>query len=129
MASATLVSQEIEDGQKLINALNEAGFPTDSAMWIYSSESETWELMLTSPTCDREGSLQAYREILSVFREVEPKLKIDWTALVAVSPKNEFIEGLRQLQLNWNIDLTGKRLINNLVKDFLIEDGYVYQIK
>jgi hypothetical protein len=129
MATTTLVSQEIEEGQRLIDALNEANLSIDSALWIYSSESETWELMLTSPTCDREGSLPAYREILSVFREVEPKLKIDWTSLTVVSPKNEFIKGLRQLQLNWHIDLTGKRLVNNVVKEFLIEDGYVYQIK
>jgi hypothetical protein len=129
MATATLVSQEIEEGQRLIDALNEAKLSIDSALWIYSSESETWRLMLTSPTCDIAGSLQAYKEILPIYHQVKPDLKIDWTALVAVSPKNEFIEGLRQLQLNWNIDLRGKRLVNNVVKDFLIEDGYVYQIK
>ncbi len=129
MATATLVGREIEEGQRLIDALNQAGFLTDSALWIYSSESETWRLMLTSPTCDRQGSLQAYREILSVFRKVEPELKIDWTSLVAVSPKHELIEGLRQLQLLWKIDFSGRRLTNNLVNMTIVEDGYVYQIK
>jgi hypothetical protein len=129
MATATLVGREIEEGQRLIDALNQAGFLTDSALWIYSSESETWRLMLTSPTCDRQGSLQAYREILAVFRKVEPELKIDWTSLVAVSPKHELIEGLRQLQLLWKIDFSGRRLTNNLVNMTIVEDGYVYQIK
>lgn len=129
MATATLVGREIEEGQRLIEALNEVGLSTDSALWIYSSDSETWRLMLTSPTCDREGSLQAYKEILSVFHKVEPELKIDWTALVAISPNHELIEGLRQLQLLWKINLSGKRLINNMVNMTLIEDSYIYQIK
>ena len=129
MATATLVGREIEEGQRLIDALNEADLPTDSALWIYSSDSETWRLMLTSPTCDREGSIQAYREIFSVFHDVEPELKIDWTTLVAVSPTHELIEGLRQLQLLWNINLSGKRMTNNMVNEFLVEDGYIYQIK
>jgi hypothetical protein len=68
-------------------------------------------------------------EILSVFRQVKPELKIDWTALVAVSPKHELIEGLRQLQQDWNLDLSGTRLTNNLIDRTWIEDAYIYQIK
>ncbi len=129
MATATLVSQEIEEGQKLIEALNSAGLLTDSALWIYSSDSERWRLMLTSELCDTHGSLEAYKQILSVFADVKPALKIDWTALVAVSPNHELIEGLRQRQRLWNMDLSGRRLVNDMVNMMLVEDGYVYQIK
>jgi hypothetical protein len=66
---------------------------------------------------------------LTVFRDVQPELKIDWTSLFAVSPKHELIEGLRQSQLHWNLNLSGKRLTNNMVNTMLVEDGYVYQIK
>ena len=55
--------------------------------------------MLTSEICDREGTLKAYREILTVFRDIEPELKINWISLIAVSPKHELIEDLRQSQL------------------------------
>jgi hypothetical protein len=129
MATATLVSEEIKEGQRFIEALNSAGLSTDSALWIYSSDSETWRLMLTSPLCDSDGSLEAYKQILSVFRDVKPELRIDWTTLVAVSPTHELIEGLRQLQLLWNLNLSGKRLTNNMVNMMLVEDGYIYQIK
>ena len=129
MATATLVSQEIEEGQRLIDALNAADLSVDSALWIYAPEPETWRLMLTSPLYDRKGPLKTYGEILSVFRQVKPELKIDWTALVAVSPKHELIEGLRQLQQHWNLDLSGRRLTNNLVDRTWIEDAYIYQIK
>ena len=129
MATSTLVSQEIEEGQRLIDALKEAGLSVDSALWIYAPEPETWRLMLTSPLYDDKGPLKTYEEILSVFREVKPELKIDWTALVAVSPKHELIQGLRQLQQHWNLNLSGKRLTNNMVNRVWIEDAYVYQIK
>ena len=55
--------------------------------------------MLTSEICDREGTLKAYKEILTVFCDVEPELKIDWTSLIAVSPKHELVEDLGQSQL------------------------------
>ncbi|MEG3842328.1 hypothetical protein [Microcoleus sp. herbarium14] len=129
MATATLLSQEIAEGQRLIDALNAADLSVYSALWNYAPGSETWRLMLTSPLHDREGSLKTYGEILSVFREVQPKLKIDWTAIVAVSPKHELIEGLRQLQKDWNLDLSGTRMTNNFVDRTWIEDAYIYQIK
>ena len=129
MATATLVNQEIEEGQRLIDALNAAGVLVDSALWLYAPEPETWRLMFALPLYDCKGSLKAYEEILSVFRQVKPELKIDWTAIVAVSLKHELIQGLRQLQQHWNLNLSGKRLINNRVNRMLIEDSYIYQIK
>jgi hypothetical protein len=129
MATATLVSQEIEEGQRLIDALNAADLSVDSALWIYAPEPETWRLMLTSPLHDRQGSLKTYYEILLVFRQVQPDLKIDWTAIVAVSPKHELIKGLRQLQKDWNLNLSGTRMTNKLIDRTWIEDAYIYQIK
>lgn len=129
MATATLLSHEIAEGQRLIDALNAANLSVDSALWIYAPEPETWRLTLATPLHDREGSLKTYGEILSVFRQVKPELKIDWTALVAVSPKHDLIEGLRQEQQKWNLNLSGTRLTNNRVNQTWIEDAYIYQIK
>lgn len=129
MATATLLSHEIAEGQRLIDALNAANLSVDSALWIYAPEPETWRLMLTSPLYDHKGPLKTYGEILSVFRQVKPELKIDWTALVAVSPQHELIKGLRQSQQDWNLDLSGTRLTNNFVDRTWVEDAYIYQIK
>ena len=41
MATATLLNYELEEGQRLIDALNLAGLSTESALWIYSSDSES----------------------------------------------------------------------------------------
>ncbi len=129
MATATLLNYEIEEGKRFLDALNEAGLSIDSSLWIYESERELWQLMLTSPLCNTGGTLKAYEAILKVFRQVEPALKIDWTSLVAVGPKHELIEGLRQLQCQFNLDFSGRRIVNNMVDRMLIEDAYVYQIK
>jgi len=51
------------------------------------------------------------------------------TSLIAVSPHHELIEGLRQSQMLWNLNLSGRRLTNNMVNMMLVEDGYIYQIK
>ena len=129
MATATLLNYELEEGQRLIDALNLAGLSTDSALWIYSSDSESWHLMLTSEICDRENTLKACKEILTVLRDVQPELKIDWTSLIAVSPKHELIEDLRQSQLQWHRNLSGRRLTDNMVNGVRVNDSYIYQIK
>ena len=129
MATATLVSQEIEEGQRFLDALDAAGVSVDAALWIYAPEPETWRLMLTSPIYDRKGPLKAYEQILSVFRQVKPELKIDWTALVAVSPKHDLIKGLRQLQEEYNYNLSGRRMTNNRINQAWVEDAYIYQVK
>ncbi|NER38126.1 MAG: hypothetical protein F6J93_29900 [Oscillatoria sp. SIO1A7] len=126
MGPAILVSQEIEEGRRFIDALNAGGISGDSALWIYSSEKEAWQLMLTSTLYDSQGPLKAYGEILSVFRQVKPELKIDRTALVAVSPQNEIIKGLREVQENYNLNLAGRKMF---VGQVAIDDAYIYQIK
>ncbi len=129
MATATLVNQEIEEGKRLIDALNAAGLSVDSSLWIYSSERETWQLMLTSPLCDQKGTLHTYKEIMTVFRQVEPELKMDWTGLVAVSPNPELIKALRQLQKEGDFNLSGRRMTNNLLSNRMwVDDAYIYQI-
>ncbi|WP_293351149.1 MULTISPECIES: hypothetical protein [unclassified Microcoleus] len=129
MGTATLVSQEIEEGQRLIDALNAAGLSVDSALWIYAPEPESWRLMLTSPLYDKKGPLKTYHAILSVFREVEPELKIDWTALVAVSVKDKLIQGLRELQQRFKSSFSGRRITNQSINHRYIDDAYIYQIK
>ncbi|OCR00321.1 hypothetical protein BCD67_25310 [Oscillatoriales cyanobacterium USR001] len=129
MGTATLVDQEIQDGKRLIDALNQAGLSVNSALWLYLPEKETWRLMLTSPIFDKEGSLKTYKEIISVFGKVQPELKINWMNLVAVSPQHKLIQGLRKLQKDWNFNLLGKRLTNNTVNHIYVDDAYIYQIE
>ncbi len=38
MATATLVNQEIEEGQRLIDALKVNGVSVHSALWLYATE-------------------------------------------------------------------------------------------
>lgn len=128
MATATLVNQEIEEGQRLIDDLKVKGVSVHSALWLYATEPETWHLTLALPLYDDQGPLKTYENILSVFREVEPELKIDWTAIVAVSPNDELIQGLSQDQQHWNINLSGTRMTNSIVNRILIEDAYIYEI-
>ncbi|MGL5192922.1 MAG: hypothetical protein ACRC8Y_04905, partial [Chroococcales cyanobacterium] len=61
--------------------------------------------------------------------QVDPELKIDWTGLVAVSPNDELIKALRQLQQEWNFNLSGRRMTNNLLSNRMwVDDAYIYQI-
>ncbi|WP_232251425.1 hypothetical protein [Oscillatoria acuminata] len=66
---------------------------------------------------------------MTVFPHVEPELKIDWTGLVAVSPNHKLIKALRELQKEYNFNLSGRRMTNNLLSNRMwVDDAYIYQI-
>jgi hypothetical protein len=40
MAAAVLVERQIEDGERIVKALEEAGIPIAAALWLWMPESE-----------------------------------------------------------------------------------------
>jgi hypothetical protein len=129
MGTVTLVDQEIQDGKRLIDVVNQAGLSVNSALGLYLPEKETWLLMLTCPIFDKETSLKTYKKIISVFGNIQPELNINWMNLVAVSPQHKLIQGLRKLQKDWNLSLLGKRLTHNTVNHIYVDDAYIYHIE
>lgn len=65
-----LVASEIEDGQKLITRLVQAGFPVKAAAWVKKTDGGFWYLYLVSPVRDRQGPLKTYRRVNSVVGEL-----------------------------------------------------------
>jgi hypothetical protein len=68
MAQATLVENQIDDGQKLLDALAQASFDVAAACWIKSSDDGHWYLYIISPSVQAKGIREAYRELHSILR-------------------------------------------------------------
>lgn len=125
MGQVVLVDKEIAEGQRLINALKASDFPLDAALWRYKSEPERWRLILATPVYDRQGQFNAVFEVISVFRQITPELKISIEDLSVVSAKDGLIKSLRELKRP-GIDLSGMRLRDTPVYNGLLEDSYIY---
>lgn len=67
MDQTTLVERDIEAGQRLIRALDEAGYPVVAALWYYLAEEGEWRLMIASPRVNTDGPISVYTEIQRVL--------------------------------------------------------------
>src|SRR5262245_44344135 len=70
MVAVTLVDEQIDSGQRLIDQLAEMGFIVRAACWVKPVEEDRWTLYIASPAVDEEGSLAAYRQVLDVLRSL-----------------------------------------------------------
>lgn len=77
MDQVALVDREINDGQRLITALIEAGFPVTAAFWLKTTEDGQWTLYIATPIVDSEDSGKAYRRMHPVYYGMTPPLWLD----------------------------------------------------
>jgi hypothetical protein len=72
MAQATLVELQINEGQRLIDRLAQAGIIVTAAAWVKESESGDWYLYLATPLVSEGGGKRtAYHRINTVIREIQ----------------------------------------------------------
>src|SRR5262245_8754287 len=70
MAPETLVENQIEDGQRLIDQLVRDGINVRVAFWLKMSEDDLWQLYLASPSF-KEGTIgEAYRNVYASLRKI-----------------------------------------------------------
>jgi hypothetical protein len=100
MDQGTLVSINLAGGWRLIDALEQRGFPITAAFWAKLDEYEKWILYIASPVVDERGRQAAYLAVheamgddpvweampfrVSVLSEQDPMAKV---AADAVKPK------------------------------------------
>jgi len=70
MDSIALVENQIDDGQELVDALDDARIDVTAAFWALPAEKERWSLYLVLKLVDDQGQSVAYREILPVLQAV-----------------------------------------------------------
>ncbi len=76
MDQDTVVSEQTESGERLIEALNQDGIDVRVAFWAKPTEEGKWYLYLAFPTVDDKGPAVAYRLVHGVLRK-RPDLWID----------------------------------------------------
>jgi hypothetical protein len=70
MDTNALVTEQIDDGQRLIGRLNASGVPVRAACWVKPAEEDRWSLYVVTPAVDTKGPTGAYREVYGVLRSL-----------------------------------------------------------
>ena len=108
MDRTVLVGLDLDGGERLLKALDEAGLDIRAAFWLYFPEPEEWRLVFATPVVDKKGPLKVYSLIRSILQKLEPVPDISFRHITVVGTKSDDFKFLR--------------------KDIYIEDSYVYRM-
>jgi len=89
-----LLSDYIEQGRKVLQALRRADFHVSEAFWYDLPESDEWRLILAAPKVDDLGPLQAYTILDKVLRRIRSPLSVGEISLF--SPASSQYRELRR---------------------------------
>ena len=127
MIEANLTKELIDAGASLVKKLDERGLAPDMAFWLYSSEEQTWKLLLVEVKLAKKGPKAAYSEvqkILAKYAQELGNLKLD--DLVLEKPDARIVELIRKA-VRTGPAVSGIRFKNNVVDGTLIDDAYIYR--
>ncbi len=133
MAEETLVKEPltaemIEAGKQLTSRLDRTDFEVLSSLWLFTSETNQWRLVLASPQLDREGPKKAYTRIQAVLSQRPNEVAgLNLQNITALSPDDPLIRLLRTA-IRTGRGLSGIRFSRNRINDTFIEDAYIYRL-
>jgi hypothetical protein len=127
MDAATLVNFDIENGQKVIDALDRDGKTPNVALWAKIPDYEDWRLVIASDRLDQSSPLSGYTEINEALKRAGFPFRRKPTISLRSMDK-PFIQALRSVFAS-TADTYGMRLGGQTFGDKYIEDAFVYRIR
>lgn len=128
MDKTALVDKNMEEGKRLLVALDSAGFRVLAALWFYVAEDEEWRFMVASPMMDEKGPKESYASIQETLARLSPPSNISLKQIWVVSPSHDLIRLLRSA-IRTGPGVSGTRFTGNTVNNVFIEDAYIYRMQ
>jgi hypothetical protein len=127
MGTPTLVSFDIENGEKVVDALDKAGKAPNVAIWAKLPDYEDWRLVIASDRLDQSSEFTGYSEINEAIRMAGiPSHRKPTIYLRRMD--NPMIQALRSAYASMS-DNYGMRLGSQMFGDKYLEDAVVYRIR
>lgn len=124
MGPATLVTNQIEEGQQLLDQLGEKEFAVRNACWVKLAEQDRWALYVVSPVVDEKGGLkEAYLRLLKVLATLGP-ISITSSDITLVGEKHPVANFLRHRP----VGQVGVLLPGQSVGGVSADEVYIYPV-
>jgi hypothetical protein len=127
MDKATLVSFDIESGQRVIDALERDSIIPDVALWAVLPEYEDWRLVIASNDLNQKSLFDSYGSINTAMRKADFSL-LNEPVVFFRRMDEPFIEGLRKTFAS-AANTYGMRLGGQKFGNQYVEEGFVYRIR
>ena len=127
MGTPTLVTFDIENGEKVVEALDKAGKAPNVAIWAKLPDYEDWRLVIASDRLDQSSEFTGYSEINEAIRKAG--IPFHRKPTIYLRPMdNPMIQALRSAYASMS-DNYGMRLGSQIFGDKYLEDAVVYRIR
>jgi hypothetical protein len=121
MDQAILVSFDIEKGQRVIDALDRAGYPPEVAMWAMLPQYENWRFVLSS------SKIHGYEELIGHLRKADV-LPGERPGVLLYEVDDPFIKELREKYAGKE-RILGNHLGSQYFGKQYVDEAYVYRIR
>jgi hypothetical protein len=122
MDKAVLVNAELEQGMKLLDALDRARVKVSVALWAHLAEYGDWRLVVSARQFDALDRVKAYRLINDTLTAAGFTVEMT-PAIMIVRMSDKFIKELRRTYGKAK-NVEGMRLGGQLIGDRFVEDAY-----
>ena len=116
----------VKSGHILVQALDEAGIPPRAAMWVHSTDTDTWKLWLV-PHKSVTNERDFYRRLSEIVTKSREELGgVDAADVEMASDTHPAIQGMRRI-----ISMPGcgsAYFSGNRFDDFYLPDGIVLRM-
>jgi hypothetical protein len=126
MATAALVSTDVEMGSELLKVLDEAAFPVTAAAWIYFPDVDEWRLVIRTPKAEKD--LQgALRELAAAMdAKGDLRARLDLSRVKLVPPKDKILAAMGSMV---RVDgISNVRFSRNVINGMVIDDALIYRL-
>ena len=121
-----LTDNMIRVGRELIEYLDDKNLSINSAFWFYSSESNNWKLLLSSPKVRQNGPRYLYKLIQRALLTF-PERHLSLSDISVLDDRNHMINNLKGA-IHTGKGFSDIRFTHNFVNGVLIEDAYIYRL-
>ena len=127
MGTPTLVTFDIENGEKVVDALDKADKAPNVAIWAKLPDYEDWRFVIASDRLDQSSEFTGYSEINEAIRVAG--IPFHRKPTIYLRPMdNPMIQALRSAYASMS-DNYGMRLGSQIFGDKYLEDAVVYRIR
>lgn len=126
MDQETLVRDQVDSGQGLIDRLQAENFDVTAAFWIKSSKDGRWLLYIASSVVDDEGLAAAYRKLYGVLGNM-PDSWVFRSDVKLIGTANPVTKDVLEFRKKWPGPTPtwyrGRQLGN-----MFIDEAYIYSV-
>ncbi|MEU4233473.1 hypothetical protein AB0F17_55095 [Nonomuraea sp. NPDC026600] len=118
------MKQDIKEGARLIQELNDLDFPISSALWAYMTDADEWRLVIATPPRAAAARSTTYRLIQDALIRLE--LSIPLSRIALVRDDDPAVQNLRALAESNRSGALGLKFGSVKISGQHVDEGYAY---